>query len=152
MNNKYKFFWGGVFSNWHPSTFVVNDISYNCAEQYMMYMKAMTFGDTNTAALIMKATHPKEQKKLGRQVKNYDDAKWSAVRYDLVKLGVKEKFLQNPSLKAELLKYKGYILVEASPFDRVWGTGYDEANALKNIDNWGLNLLGKMLTELSNEL
>lgn len=152
MNNKYKFFWGGVFSNWHPSTFVVNDISYNCAEQYMMYMKAMTFGDTNTAALIMKATHPKEQKKLGRQVKNYDDAKWSAVRYDLVKLGVKEKFLQNPLLKAELLKYKEYILVEASPYDKIWGVGYDEANALNNIDNWGMNLLGKMLTELSNEL
>lgn len=152
MNNKYKFFWGGVFSNWHPSTFVVNDISYNCAEQYMMHMKAMTFGDTKTASLILTATHPKEQKKLGRKVANYDETKWASVRYDLVKLGVKEKFLQNPLLKAELLKHKGYIYIEASPYDKIWGVGYDEANALNNINDWGMNLLGNMLTELSNEL
>lgn len=118
----------------------------------MMHMKALTFNDIYTASLIMKATHPKEQKKLGRKVANYDETKWSSVRYNLVKHGVKEKFLQNPLLKAELLKLKGHIFVEASPYDKIYGIGFDEANALNNINNWGQNLHGKMITELSNEL
>jgi hypothetical protein len=30
-------------------------------------------------------------------------------------------------------------------------TGYIDHKCIENIDNWGLNLLGKMLTELSDE-
>lgn len=40
----------------------------------------------------------------------------------------------------------GKFFVEASPFDRVWGIGYDQDHALQNQSNWGENLLGKTLT------
>jgi len=38
----YTFFWRSQspFSQWHPADFVIDDIHYNCAEQYMMYQKA----------------------------------------------------------------------------------------------------------------
>ena len=40
----YEYFWKShsPFSQWHPSKFVVDGKTYNCAEQYMMYHKART--------------------------------------------------------------------------------------------------------------
>lgn len=149
---KYKFFWGGVFSNWYPSKFTVDNIEYNCGEQYMMYQKAMLFNDKGIANEIMNTIIPKCQKSLGKQVKNFDSVTWDKYKYPLVKKGLREKFKQNPILKEELLKYKRYEIVESSPFDRIWGIGYSENDALNNIENWGENLLGKILTELCEEL
>lgn len=71
-----------------------------------------------------------------------------------MKLAVSNKFHQNENLKKQLLdtKYDGKIFVEASPYDKIWGIGYKESEAEKNVDNWGENLLGKILTELRNQL
>ena len=151
---KYMFFWGGMFSNWYVSDdqFTIDGITYNCGEQYMMYQKAMTFNDKETAKKILDEIVPSEQKKLGRLVKKYNDSTWNRVRYNIVKIGLKEKFSCNKNLKEYLLKYRGYQIVEASPYDRIWGIGYYEQDAIKNIDNWGENLLGEILTELSQEI
>lgn len=150
--DNFVFFWNGMFSNWHPSMFVVNGIKYNTGEQYMMHQKALLFCDTLTAKKIMQSTDPKEQKGLGRQIKGFDSYRWDKVKYDIVKKGLKEKFIQNPVFKKVLLEGKGKTFIEASPYDRVWGIGFKEQDALDNISNWGENLLGKILTELSNEL
>lgn len=39
---KFTFFWGKTspFSQMHPAEFTIDDVTYNCAEQYMMYHKA----------------------------------------------------------------------------------------------------------------
>ena len=39
---KFFFFWKSKspFSQWHKADFVVDDVEFNCAEQYMMYRKA----------------------------------------------------------------------------------------------------------------
>lgn len=149
---KYTFFWGGIFSNWCPSDFEVDGIKYNCGEQYMMYQKAITFGDEESAKLILAEKSPRNQKALGRKVKNFDVSIWDSVNYDLVKTGLREKFKQNQDMKEYLLGYHGYQIVEASPEDNIWGIGYAEDDAIANIDNWGRNLLGKILTDLSEEL
>lgn len=41
-SEKFTFFFGAEspFSQWHPATFTVDDVEYNCAEQYMMHRKA----------------------------------------------------------------------------------------------------------------
>lgn len=148
----YMFFWGGIFSNWYVSDFTVDGITYNCGEQYMMHMKALTFNDFETADKIMEEYVPSEQKKLGREVKNYKESVWDIIRYELIKKGLKEKFTQSNNCKSYLLKYKNCQIVEASPKDRIWGIGYDSYSALDNIDDWGQNLLGKILTELANEI
>jgi len=149
---EYFFFWNGTFSNWIESFFTIDGIKYSCGEQYMMYQKAITFNDFDTAKKILATKHPRDQKELGRSVQNFNPIVWNEVRYDLVKKGLKEKFNQNPDMKAELLSHKGKTFVEASPYDRIWGIGYAEENALENIFDWGDNLLGKIITELSNEL
>jgi ribA/ribD-fused uncharacterized protein len=153
MENKYEFFWGGMFSNWYPSTFVVDGITFNCGEQFMMYEKAMTFGDKGTAKLIMETNNPSIQKELGRQVQNYDDSIWAKVRYEKVKRGLLEKFKQEP-FYSYLKERKDMIIVEASPYDRIWGIGYHENSRyiLKEKDKWGENLLGKCIMEIAKEL
>ena len=105
---KYKFFWSGIFSNWEPSTFTVDGITFNCGEQYMMFYKAFLFLNSDIAAKILESTNPKEQKSLGRQVKNFDEKLWSENRVHIMTKGLREKFLQNPKMLSYLRKYKGY--------------------------------------------
>ncbi len=152
MINKLKFFFNGEFSNWFPAKFTVDGITYNCGEQYMMHQKALFFNDTFTAKKIMESPSPRMQKAFGRKVNNFVNASWDAVKYNLVKRGLREKFTQNPELKELLLQFKGHTFVEASPYDKVWGIGFEQRYAMKNYDHWGQNLLGKILTELSQEL
>lgn len=145
----YKFFWRhSVFSNWYMCDFVIDGITFNCVEQYMMYKKAELFNDFENMQNILDSNNPKDIKYYGRSVKNYINSEWANIRYDIVKRGNFEKYNQNPNLLNSLLKYKDYIFVEASPFDRLWGIGFDEQNAMKNISNWGQNLLGKILNDI----
>ena len=120
---KFTFFWSGPYSNWHPSPFQIDNVWYNCGEQWMMKQKANLFGDAETGAKIMSAVDPREQKAYGRQVKNFDKAKWDAVARDLVFKGCFAKFDQNEDLKKTLLSTVGTTLVEASPEDKIWGIG-----------------------------
>lgn len=149
---KYKFFWNGIFSNWYQSFFKVDGVEYNCGEQYMMYQKALTFEDVDMSKRILKEYSPKKQKQLGRKIKGFDSVEWNLVKFKLVKKGLYEKFNQNIELKKQLLKYKGFEFVEALPYDRIWGIGFEDYEAIENINDWGENLLGEILTELSLEL
>jgi len=50
-------------------------------------------------------------------------------------------FSKNEDIREKTL---GYGREEASPFDRIWGIGMSEKNAItKRGKKWGLNLLGK---------
>jgi hypothetical protein len=150
---KYHFFWQSQspFSNWYNKPFIYKGKTFVCSEQAMMYEKALLFKDAEIAAEILLSKNPKDQKALGRKIRNFNDKIWNTKKYSIVKEILTAKF-SDPVLKKILLKYKGYELVEASPYDRIWGIGYEEKDALDNIDNWGKNLLGVILTELSNEL
>lgn len=148
----YVFFWGGIYSNWYPCNFVVDGIVYNCSEQYMMHQKALLFNDVDSAIKIMATNSPRDQKAIGRKIKNYDQKLWDEKKYELVKTGCRAKFQQNFKLKNQIIKDNGKYIVEASPEDNIWGIGFDDYNAIKNRDKWGENLLGKLLTELAKEL
>lgn len=58
----------------------------------MMYGKAILFGDAAIAQKILATSSPAEQKKLGRQVKNFDDAVWERERETIVQEGNYYKF------------------------------------------------------------
>lgn len=149
VTDKYVLFWDGPFSNWDPSPFVMTmphgEVFFNCGEQYMMYAKAMFFGDYKTAESIMRTSRPDEQKQLGREVKGYDDAEWALNRFDIVVKGLHRKFSQNEKHFDQLIATQGKIIVEASPYDRIWGIGLgvDDPRALDESKWEGLNLLGK---------
>ena len=145
-------------SNFYPSKFIENDIEYNCSEQYFMKKKQEMFDPTNIilANNILNNTNPKEIKKYGRQVKNYNDDVWNNERYQIMKNGLRLKFSQNPDLKQSLLATGNKNLYEASPYDNIWGTGFNANETLEKINNnkqneLGHNLLGRALEEIRNE-
>lgn len=152
-NEQFTFFWQGPLSQWHPSHFVVNKVVYSCAEQYMMASKARLFDDRRSLALIMETTSPRDQKKLGRGVQGFDSGRWDAVARDFVYVGNKAKFTQNVALWEKLRATKG-TLVEASPYDKIWGVGLhaDDPRILRRETWQGKNWLGETLTRLRDDL
>src|SRR5262245_52068771 len=99
----FTLFWNGPFSQWHSSEFVVGGITFTHAEQFMMYAKAMLFGDRDAAEGILNAKTAREQKALGRQVKGFDESAWILFREGIVFDGSYAKFSQNPELREVLL-------------------------------------------------
>jgi ribA/ribD-fused uncharacterized protein len=154
ITDKYVFFWNGIYSQWHKVPMVVDGIEYNSCEQYMMHRKALLFGDTETANLILAEKNPREQKKFGRMVKNFDKALWDKKCLAIVYEGNLAKFSQNEDLKRELLSTRDRILVEASPVDFIWGIGmHEDDEGVENPKNWkGLNLLGQAITLVKQTL
>ncbi|WP_297969966.1 NADAR family protein [uncultured Faecalibaculum sp.] len=71
-------------SNWYPSVFTLDGITFTSLEQYMMYQKAVTFGDDTAAAQIMATDDVARIKALGRSVSNYDDSLWNGIRQIVV--------------------------------------------------------------------
>lgn len=151
--NKYTFFWSGPFSNWAFSPFVYKGVQFTSSEQAMMWEKAILFNDNVHAKKILKTNQPNEQKAYGRLIEGYDDAAWSAVRYDLVVDILRHKFTQSRKMREALMDTANTILVEASPVDRIWGIGLAENDARAHDEKtWlGLNLLGKALTQVRTE-
>lgn len=154
MTRSYFFFWNGPFSQWSPCEMTVGEAVYGCAEQYMMHQKALLFGDGEAAAKILAATDPAKQKALGRTIKGFDETVWRDHREIIVHTGSHAKFDQNKGLRRKLFQTGDALLVEASPLDAIWGVGLsaDEAKATPPEEWPGLNLLGKILTKVRNEL
>ena len=154
IKGDYAFFYGGCFSQWWPSKFMVENFTFNCCEQYMMFKKAMLFGDIKSAAEIMAESNPKNIKLIGRRVKNFDNYIWDQTKRDVVYKGNYYKFTENEELKEILLSTGNKVLVEASPKDTIWGVGLsvnDENIEDKNC--WrGTNYLGYELTRLKFKL
>ena len=150
--DSFTFFWRefscyGYLSNWYPCKFTLNGTHYNCSEQYMMEQKAILFDDQITKNMIMSANHPREQKRLGRKVKNFDKHVWLEHCERKVMSGLLAKFLQNEKLTHNLLSTGETMLVEASPYDNVWGIGLHATDPrAKYMQRWrGQNKLGFLL-------
>lgn len=123
-------------------------LKFNCAEQYMMLRKALHFKDFDAADRIMAATDPREQKAIGKNVQGFTDKSWDEVKMEVVYTATKLKYSQNPKWRKELvdLVRSGKYLVEASPYDKIWGIGINVGDALNGAPWKGENLLGIILT------
>lgn len=137
-----------IYSNWHPSMFTDEDgIIFKNSEQYMMYKKAMLFDDAAVARQVLWTSDPRKMKELGRRVKNFDDKVWIENRMKVMVDGCYLKFTQNKTMGDELLATGDKIMVEASPYDKIWGIGLteDDPRALNQHEWQGSNLLGVAL-------
>ncbi len=161
----YCMFWGhhpaqdghmtkSCFSQWWKAPFWSETRIYCCMEQYMMAQKAELFGDQEMMQRILECGDPKQIKALGRKVRNFDENIWNDVKYSIVLNGNFHKFFQNRLLRTFLLATGDSILVEASPYDRIWGIGMSEndRDAHDPVQWRGQNLLGFALMEVRDEL
>ena len=160
ITDRHAFFYTEWPSNFCKTSFVWEKFGesnhFFCTEQAFMWAKAKTFGDDESAKKILAVKdNPMECKKLGRGVKNYDDAEWAKVRYDIMVEVNYARFSQDLNLLKKILNpdFEGKTFVEASPIDRIWGIGFAQADAPDDESKWhGQNLLGKVITQVRKEL
>lgn len=123
-------------------------------EQYMMYRKAVCFGDELTAKKILATDDVNEIKALGRGVSNYNENYWNGVRQIVVYEGLINKFSQNDMLKKQLKATGDAILAECAVKDKIWGIGLSMKDAGRfDREKWkGKNLLGYALMMVREKL
>ena len=144
----------GYMSNWYPSVFMFGGVEFSSMEQYMMYRKAVCFGDEDIAAQILATSDVAEIKALGRLVLGYDDNWWNGVRQIIVYEGLLAKFSQNVALGKQLKKTGKAVLAECAVKDRIWGIGLSMNDPNRfDRDRWqGQNLLGYTLMMVRDSL
>lgn len=144
----------GYLSNWYPSSFTVDSVAFSSMEQFMMYRKAICFGDEAVAAQILSTSDVAKIKSLGRQVSNYDESMWNGIRQIVVYEGLLAKFSQNEELKAKLKATGNAVLAECAVKDRIWGIGLSMKDPDRlNKAKWnGQNLLGYALMMVRERL
>lgn len=160
VTDKHVLFWGEEFSNFYPAPIRYeedgDEYFFPTSEHMFMWQKAKHFRDEFSASAILNVEHPRDAKKIGRKVRNFDNDEWARVRYEKMLRAVTLKFTQNEDLREFLLskEFEGKHFVEASPFDEIWGIGYDENHVFADDETkWkGLNLLGKCLDEVRDNL
>ena len=160
MNHQYGniYFWKpeheyGLFSNWYTSYISAYNIKFVNAEQLFMWKKQQLFDPQNheLEQRILNTNSPDQIKKLGRKVNNFDQELWDEKKYQIMVEVLMEKFSQNSDLKYKLIDTGDLMLVEASPYDKIWGIGLNEFDA--KTKTWqGENLLGKALMEVRDIL
>ena len=136
-----------VFSQWTLSSFSVDLVKYNCAEQSMMGSKARLFGDDTALSAILPSDDPREKKRLGRQVRHFDPELWQSECENIVLHGNLAKFSQNEEMHLALIQTGARRLTEASPHDNLWGIGLSAYDPhASSPDSWcGQNLRGQAL-------
>lgn len=138
----------GCFSNFYKKIINVDGIKFKTSE-HLYHYKKMKFlqqiGDPVSDAFIQSiidAKTPAEAKRLGHinmpSIKHWDDVKVEHMMDVL-----REKF-KYPRFKEILLGTNDDIIVENSYYDTFWGCG--------SYRNPGLNMLGKCLMRLRDEL
>lgn len=149
----------GYLSNWYESApFAFEGCTFATSEHWMMWQKACVFGSWDIAEQILSLPRSEQGKVkwLGRnKVTGFDPGVWDAVDLQLMRVGLRQKFLQNQRLFNDLLSTGSAVLGEAAGTrDTKWGVGFDKHNPkLADPANWyGDSLLGRTLMEVRSEL
>ena len=137
-------------SNHHPANFTVLDQLYTCSEQFYFASRATLLGDEQAHGRVMDASDPRDMLKHGRRARNLNDVTLADIEKEelvFMKQAIKEKFSQNPPLRAFLMATK-HRIGEGSKSNPHWGTGLHlhHKNAF-NTNYWATNHLGAILEQ-----
>lgn len=145
------YFYSGreIYSNWHSTPKQLTDpitrLAFDNTEQAFMWYKATFFADPDTAARIAACTDAATVKRFGRLIPGYDDKAWETVRLGFMTYVNLLKYQQNPVMGDVLRATGKRILVEASPYDGIWGIKRSVEEAAAGATWQGRNLLGETL-------
>ena len=129
-----------VFSNFFETHIAIWGMNFKSSEHAFQYNKCMTVGNNATAAKVLKASTPLEAKRIGDTVSTIP--RWHDIKQGTMLEILKAKSRQCPRFHQELLQSGNRKLIEDTP-DSFWGRG---------PNGQGLNILGKLLTMLRDEL
>ena len=130
----------------------IDDRDYCCNEQFYLSRQALSSDHKDVYEMIMASSDPVEMKQHSKLY--VPTSTWSENGDDVMKMGLVAKFTQNENLKLLLMNTKDQMLAEASDHDQYWGTGVSISHkSAFDQSKWtGLNMLGKLLMELRDEL
>jgi len=145
-------------SNCFIRPYVANDGTiYNCAQQHFQIEKAKFFSDFDTLKQIAAHTSPVWQKRLGREIKGFNQKDWDRIRTTVMHDVIYQKFLSDTYLTHLLLGdlTPQTIVAEASPrWEKFWGTARPLISPyVFDVNQWdGQNMVGKCIMEVYAEL
>ena len=119
------------------SPFTYKDVYYPTVEHFFQANKTTNEKIRNEIAAV---PTPSQAKYRGRAVQLRSD--WRKIRINVMEIGLREKFNQNPDLKQKLLDTGNAYLEEGNTWgDHYWGV----------CDGYGENHLGQLLMKLREE-
>ena len=129
----------GCFSNFsrHP---VFIDTTWPTTEHYF---QAQKFTDAACVRKIRKTPSPMQAAKLGRNRAWPLRADWNKIKDDVMRTAIRAKVEQHSDVRKTLLSTGDALIVEHTSNDSYWADGGDGT---------GLNMLGKILMEVRDEL
>lgn len=155
--DEHLYFWASPsFANGTIAPFTYKEIIFNCSEQAYMWEKAMHFKDAEQATKILLCSDPRDQQAEARKVKNFTDEEWDKVKVQYMYDVCYAKFSQHTDYADALVATHLKVLVEAVPWDTVWGIGMSTEEILLAYEEhtkWkGQNLLGEVLMKVRAQL
>jgi hypothetical protein len=123
-------------------------------ENFYYAEKARHFEDPNSWKRIVSAQTGAKAKEYGKAIRPCREAEWINVAPDLLIIGLKEKFRQNPALLQLIVESGSRSFHEASLHDGTWGMKLCIRSINPEIKPvfTGLNLMGKLLDRARLEL
>ena len=120
-----------IFSQWYRNKpFKVNGRTYVTAEQYMMSEKALLFGDCDSYKKIMLESDPAVCKQIGRGVQGFNQKVWDSALREIIFHGNLAKVQSDIEILDALLSTGSSVLIEASPYDDIYGAGLSKEDLL----------------------
>jgi ribA/ribD-fused uncharacterized protein len=141
------------FSNMSEHRIAVDGTQFPTVEHYFQAMKAKEFKDDEIYEKIVKAKTSKAAKALGKKVKGFEKEVWDSKKDDIMRLGIRTKFIQHPELRKQLQETGERMIGEADARNTYWGIGTSQTSEKsKHPEKWrGQNKIGKILMELRQE-
>jgi ribA/ribD-fused uncharacterized protein len=130
----------GEFTNFSRHPVIIDDVLWSTCEHYF---QAAKFTDTDHAQRIQWALTPSRAAALGRTRARPIRPDWDTARIEVMRTGMRAKFVQHPRLAQRLLATETRPLIETTRDDAFWGAG---------ADGTGLNTIGRLLSEIRTEL
>jgi ribA/ribD-fused uncharacterized protein len=141
------------FSNMSEHRIDVDSTTYPTVEHYFQAMKAKEFEDEEVLDKIVKAKSAKAAKALGKKVKKFEKEIWDSKKDEIMRVGIRTKFVQHPELRKQLLDTGERMIGEADARNTYWGIGTSQtSDKAQHPDKWrGQNKIGKILMDLRKE-
>ena len=135
------------------SPIIIDQVKYNCVEQYYSFRKAQFANDQIAQRSIMKSPNPATQKAIANKVK-VDMLAWRPVSIPILERALTAKFTQNKDCADFLLATGNNTLGEANPHDSFYATECSmySVNAFK-VQQWkGANKMGQLMEQVRDHL